>query len=508
VSNSPVVNHPHYEDSGANFSIEAVVLGRNDDYEPNWRKNLFASIAYNRRLFEGSRVDFRVAFVEWNPPAERPLLSPELVERFPFLRALVIDRSVHQQLSQSAQLTMMLNFAYNPALRTSQADFVLITSGDLFYGRGLADRIVGDGLRGGCLYRAERVNVRPTLDFSRSGSEEIEASQNVVAVDSCSSPPYDQPPFTNACGDFIMMDRVSMLGIRGFDESIRFARAHLDSRCCTTALQAGMECELLGQIFHVDHAASMSNLGSAYPMSNYDFNLDLPYLNPPNWGLADARWADAGERTVSIGPELTYSMPGLARMLGFARTSPDFARRAYPAPDIREANAVTQKLIELKERTTPSRPTQRTSSALRLFWPTRLSIPGYWSATQKRTHGRVQLTSAPDPWAYSATLSIPRFGPQEKWYWVKLRLRIAKGQFGVSLLAKDTLLHEQLISAGEPTDVYLPLDDFEAPVVLFRNASPDGASVCELMEHRIVYQRRTDYRALLMPERVDMMASR
>ena len=98
------------------FSIEAIVIGRNDDYEPNWFSRLKSCLAYNRQLFAGSRVDYRVAFVEWNPLEDRPLLAHNLVEEFSFVRAIVVDAAVHERLCESDELTVMLNFAYNAGL--------------------------------------------------------------------------------------------------------------------------------------------------------------------------------------------------------------------------------------------------------------------------------------------------------------------------------------------------------------------------------------------------------
>src|SRR5262245_9716036 len=157
------------------FSIEAIVLGRNDEYEPNWEQKLFASIAYNRARFEGSNVDFRVVFVEWNPPRDRPLMAPGLVSKFPFLRAIAVDADVHSALCTSEILNMMLNFSLNSAVRTSAADYCLISAGDLFIGEALADYIKRVGLTRNCLYRAERVNIRDDIDFTNATVAEIES---------------------------------------------------------------------------------------------------------------------------------------------------------------------------------------------------------------------------------------------------------------------------------------------------------------------------------------------
>src|SRR5882762_635687 len=79
------INH-----NGARPSITAVVVGRNDDYMSDFKQRLQATIAWNAKYL----VD-EVVFVEWNPPAERELLSLSLTRRFDFLRAYVVTPAVH-----------------------------------------------------------------------------------------------------------------------------------------------------------------------------------------------------------------------------------------------------------------------------------------------------------------------------------------------------------------------------------------------------------------------------
>src|SRR5437899_3940861 len=56
-------------------SIAAVVVGRNDDYMPDFAQRLFATIEWNIRYLANE-----VVFVEWNPPRDRNLLSHELAQ--------------------------------------------------------------------------------------------------------------------------------------------------------------------------------------------------------------------------------------------------------------------------------------------------------------------------------------------------------------------------------------------------------------------------------------------
>ncbi len=278
------------------FSLEMTIAGRNDDYEPDWANRLRQVLAYNAQLFDNSNVDFRVVFVEWNPPTDRPLLSPTLIREFPFVRAITVDRRIHLELAEVKHLSIMLNFAINAGLRTSSSDFSLISGGDVFLGTKLARRIKRKGLKTGCLYRAERVDVNPRVAGGRPSGKAIEDQRNIIRICHCTQPPFDKPPYVNACGDFILMDRKSFGQIRGFDESVRKARVHLDTRCCLTALARGLDCRLIGQIFHLDHAHSWASSSDRYPHLAYDHLSNIPYENASTWGLADREWSLEGNR--------------------------------------------------------------------------------------------------------------------------------------------------------------------------------------------------------------------
>src|SRR5262249_47812780 len=171
----------------------------------------------------------------------------------------------HASLCENPRLAVMLNFAINPAIRSSQADYLLISGGDILFSEHLAARLVQEGLQPGCLYRAERVTIRNDLGFPHCSRRQIEDPANIVMVDTCSEPPYNTPPFTNASGDFILIDRLTMMGLRGFDEGVRNARLHLDSKLCRNAMAIGMSSKLMGRIFHIDHQRSYNRMLTAYP---------------------------------------------------------------------------------------------------------------------------------------------------------------------------------------------------------------------------------------------------
>lgn len=82
-------------------SVTAVVAGRNDDYMPDFAERLAATIDWNSRYLAQETI-----FVEWNPPADRELLSPRLVQRFPGLRGFVVSREIHQELCENGKVLL------------------------------------------------------------------------------------------------------------------------------------------------------------------------------------------------------------------------------------------------------------------------------------------------------------------------------------------------------------------------------------------------------------------
>src|SRR5262249_55049684 len=98
------------------------------------------------------------------------------------------------------------------------------------------------------------------------------------------------------------LDRLTMMGLRGYDESVRSARLHLDSRMCWNAMSVVSDCTLLGRIYHINHHRSFINVGSKYPGRSYNYAQDLPYVNPANWGLADYHWQADGPRLWRVSP--------------------------------------------------------------------------------------------------------------------------------------------------------------------------------------------------------------
>ena len=456
------------------LKIEAVIIGRNDDYEPGWADRLRQCISYNRELCAEFKIDYRVVFVEWNPPVGRPLLAPDLVADYPFVRGIVCDACLHAEVCSSSSLQIMLAFGFNPGVRTSTADYVVTTTGDTFWSRALVAHMAEHGLRPGCLYRAERVNIDNSLDFSR-GAEVLEDPNSVVSIDSCSEPPFDRPPFTNACGDFLMVDRRTALGLRGFDEGVRNARLHLDSRFCETAMAAGLDCALLGRIFHINHARSYTNMLEHYPDEPYDASAGLPTVNPAHWGLADHPWRRDGERLWHVGPVGTVGegWGAVPAVLG--------------AGDVAAANAVTSRLIAIKR---PERPLPGDLAHEVALDVAKFKSRSEWNGGGVAwENGAATVAIHSQPWGYSAYLVLTPEEVAERsghWRWIRLSIE-ADGPCAIGLVRDQEILEETMIAGGERGEVFLRCRS-EAKALLIRNSGRPGESVLRVTAVSVVTQ--------------------
>src|ERR1700680_714098 len=440
------------------FSVEAVIVGRNDNYEPNWETNLFAAIAYNRALFENTNVDYRVAFVEWNPLPSRPLLAPRLTDRFPFVRGIVVDSAIHHQLCEVPELPILLTFAFNAGFRTTAADFCLGTCGDIFLGTTLV-RKIGQGLRAGCLYRAERVNIKSDLQFDEAASAVIESPENIVSVDSCSEAPYDAPPYTNAAGDFSMLDVATMRGIRGYDEDITFARLHIDARFGLTAMTVVNDCELLGRIFHVSHVRSHSNPSSKAPGRSYDYTENLPYANLESWGLADYDWIKTGDRVYTV------RIPAME----YAHSAP------LNVPESTKAVAalVTRRLNRVRSERQPGIAVAAIAESD--LFGNMVSPSPDWNSVVRKNGGSIELETGPAQWGYSCMFRLGDSVDASRNCWAAVNLEVSRGAVGVGLLENQRFVTERFINdQNGRTDVVLPLERATADSLIVRNAAEGG----------------------------------
>ena len=89
-------------------TVCAVFAGRNDDFVPDNEARIRAVIEWNSKVLSDE-----VIFVEWNPLADRPLLSLALTRDYPNVRCYVVPRELHDTVSTNPRMPVMEYFAKN-----------------------------------------------------------------------------------------------------------------------------------------------------------------------------------------------------------------------------------------------------------------------------------------------------------------------------------------------------------------------------------------------------------
>jgi hypothetical protein len=260
-------------------SITAVVVGRNDDYMSDFALRLRATIAWNAKYLASE-----VIFVEWNPPADRELLSLELAKRFDFLRAYVVSREIHNCISESSRVPLLEFHAKNVGIRRARCEWVLATNADAAFGPATIRKIVDSQLSDELVWSAQRIDIPWSEDRkSAIGPLDFLRYRRVI--------PY-HPLGT---GEFGFASKRMWERAGGYDESLVRHRIGVDKRGIAQMVFHGARTERAGIVFHLAHPTSCTEAVQEHH-GEWATLEGVPYTNPPNWGLIDQEETEIAER--------------------------------------------------------------------------------------------------------------------------------------------------------------------------------------------------------------------
>lgn len=270
--------------------IAAVIVGRNDDYMPDFLGRLRATLRWNLRYLVSE-----VLFVEWNPPADRELLSIPLANEFPELRAYVVSRETHSTVCDNPRLALMEYHAKNVGIRRAVAPWVLVTNGDAAVGLDSVHSILAGPLATNDVWTAERHDVEWGEGSSRLDLVNTFARRRII--------PY-QPLGT---GEFAFASRTLWHRVGGYDEGLIRHRIGCDSRGVAQMVAHGARIRRAGSVLHLQHDTSCTV--DAGPHQGESATPDgVPYTNSADWGLASAREVPIAERVWELHPDLNPSL--------------------------------------------------------------------------------------------------------------------------------------------------------------------------------------------------------
>jgi tetratricopeptide (TPR) repeat protein len=271
--------------------LEIVLSGRNDDYGgEDFYERMILVASFNHAALEAAGVPHRYTLVEWNPPDGRPPLADVLRERLPWWhRSFVVSRAWHAWFAENPRLQFMEFFAKNAGIRRATADWVLTTNSDVFLSREVVARLADGRLEPGTLYRASRLDLDRAMPRAGVTWDRLEDPQWLLRR-------FDpEPPYwSEAAGDFLLLDRASYHRLGGFNERLRTSKIDIDGQFGVQAHHCGLAIESLGRVYHIDHDGSFINSKHTYAADFSDapfgprWDCWHPYWNRADWGLRGA----------------------------------------------------------------------------------------------------------------------------------------------------------------------------------------------------------------------------
>jgi hypothetical protein len=304
--------------------LSIVITGRNDDFGGDFNGRFFRSLRFNHDRLTEAGVSHEFVFVEWRPIAGVPHLANVLTSAFPELgpgqlQCYVVDPAYHDAFSLNPRLQFQEFIAKNVGIRRARGRYILTTNTDIYLSRGVIERLASGSIEDKILYRAARYDLKSYSDVSQVDWDLLEDERNYDAVNDI------RPPlFTNASGDFLLLDSDSYHRLRGFNEIYRVAKIHIDGNFCLKAHASAVPLVDIGfPVYHVGRGTFHAQAGmykhqpADAPWGDRRWKSDVVYFNGPEWGLGSGpeRRLDACVTAIDFAWEAMGPMVELKRIV-------------------------------------------------------------------------------------------------------------------------------------------------------------------------------------------------
>ena len=270
--------------------LSIVITSRNDEHGGNALRRMQVSLSGLLEQLGKYRIESELILVDWNPPADKPLLKdvvkwPDKL-RYCTIRVIVVPPSIHQRYKYSDKIPMNAVVAVNCGIRRAHGQFILPGVIDLLYSDELMSYIASKHLKSDERYRVDRCDVdRNVIQYDTLKEQFAYCKENVIRINShlYSGAKYGLPDLhTNACGDFQLMSRHYWHLLRGYREADIIA-AHVDGLLSYASYAAGVREVVLNnpmRLYHIDHDDKFNDRieRTRLPLENW---LSLPFI--PAW---------------------------------------------------------------------------------------------------------------------------------------------------------------------------------------------------------------------------------
>lgn len=331
--------------------LSIVVASRNDDHGGDMLKRMTIFVKGLIHQCNKFKLPCELLMVEWNPPADRPLLKFVLPavssDDYLQIRYIVVPNNLHSQLAYSDKLPLFQMIAKNAGIQRAKAKFVLCTNVDLLFSDKMFARLAKRSLEEGKVYRANRCDVPNTLDEKLPVDKQLEFCENNILKRLGKNSRYSNFTHTSgflfkhfifipllwilskikavyaksvtdrfdaldfdACGDFTLMSKTDWKKIQGYPE-LEIYSIHIDSMAMISTAAQNIQQVIFKWdecCFHLQHGGGWE---FKTPVDRIQFYTKFPMLdwwavkqaglfimkNNMNWNINKTDW---GLRNVDL----------------------------------------------------------------------------------------------------------------------------------------------------------------------------------------------------------------
>jgi len=252
--------------------LSIIYFFRNDDYQIDGFKRM--ETALNNLIIQAKKYNLRaeLIIVEWNPPADRPLLKDVISLPadlgFFTVRFINVPSEIHKTYKCSEKIKIITTAALNVGIRRARGEFILTTNSDILFSNELIAFLASEKLLKDRFYRTFRYDVHKDV-LKYSSLEEILdfCQKNIIQTfrENQESPHglANYPVLQTACGvDFVLFSKEHWHLINGYPEldNLGLASGEL---VCYMAYLSGLKQEILDdpmRIYHIDHQSRWRSL--------------------------------------------------------------------------------------------------------------------------------------------------------------------------------------------------------------------------------------------------------
>lgn len=268
-------------------AIAEVVVGRNDDYMPDFAERLHATIEWNIK-----HLVSEVVFVEWNPPQDRELLSIGLAKRFDCLKAYIVPSNIHEKYCDNMNIPLMEFHAKNVGIRRAKSPWIVATNADAAFGLDIVHAIRNTTLSADEIWTAQRIDIPWQIMRSKPiGVVDLLRYKRMIPYKSLGT------------GEFVLASRELWHKARGYDESLTRHRIDCDMIGTAQMIAMGGKTKRAGVVLHMAHPTSCTEGGVRPHHGEYAGFDNVPYRNGDDWGLGDCQEIPIAERVWMLEPK-------------------------------------------------------------------------------------------------------------------------------------------------------------------------------------------------------------